>query len=139
MKNPIKIEMLIIFLIIGIPASIWIISEIRWAKINSPSGKFTNIGEYLAYGRLPAHTAIFQKDKKIYIMAFSPLDSWMAFPSGAAIYVFDMSGKLVDWCSDSGGGDASRFYGKWRTDSSREISIQELRNMKFNQQNPPEL
>jgi hypothetical protein len=135
MKKFTKIEMLIVLLIIGIPAGIWVISETRWAKINNPSGKFTNIVEYLAYGRLPAQATIIQKDKKEYIMAYGPLDSWMAVPSGTAVYVFDMSGKLVDWCSDSG--EASRFNEKWKADSSKKITIQELRDIKFQLKDRP--
>lgn len=102
----------------------WLGSEARWARINSPVGKFSNVQEYLAYGRLPSRVTKVKKDGKTFFLAHGPLDAWAALPSSPASYVFDESGQMVEWCSDPG--DNSGFQKKWPP-PQEESSVDELR------------
>ena len=43
--------MITALLLFGLSVTLWIASEVSWAKINNPNGKFTCAGEYLAIGR----------------------------------------------------------------------------------------
>ena len=54
MKRSTKIEILVVVLIVVLPACGWLASEIRWARLNNPDGKFANVAEYIAHGRQPS-------------------------------------------------------------------------------------
>jgi len=64
------------------------------------------------------------KEKK-YFLAVAPFDSWLAFPSGSAVYVFEENGKLTDWTSDNG--EDGRFVGKWCNLRQERITLDELK------------
>lgn len=104
----------------------WIISEVRWRIINTPSGKFETAEAYLATGRLPRDVVTLEVDEGEYWIAYGALDTWMATPSGSAAYVFDAEGILRDWTSDVG--DDSGFQIRW-TGKARPSSIDELRTL----------
>ena len=129
MKEKIKTNFLIIVLILIVvfPISFWVISEIRWAEINSPDGKFTNVTEYLAQDRKPVSIKKIEKEGNVYFIAFGPLDSWLAAPSGPAAYVFDADGKMVDWAGDSG--EADDFNSRWPWPERKDSDLEELKKI----------
>jgi hypothetical protein len=125
-----KFELLIVLLI---PAGLvggFVLSQIRWHRINNPEGKFTNVGEYLAHGRLPARVTKVQRDGNTYFIAYGPMDYRIAVPSGPAAYVFDQTGQMVDWSSDTG--DDRTFMQRWFR-SEEKSSIEELKQIGFQQ------
>ncbi len=113
-------------LVLGLVALIgsWIVSEVRWRIVNTPSGKFETAEAYLATGRPPRDVVALEANEGVYWIAYGALDTWMATPSGSAAYVFDADGILRDWTSDVG--DDSGFQIRW-TGKARPSSIDELR------------
>lgn len=114
-------DVLFCFLLLG-----WIVSEVRWATINSPIDKFDNVVEYLSVGRLPKRVTISEFESKTHWIAHAPMDFWLALPSSAPAYVFDDSGALVDWSCDPG--DDTSFQLKWIAES-KHSSLTELRKL----------
>ena len=54
--------MITALLLFGLSVTLWIASEVSWAKINNPNGKFTCAGEYLAIGRTPSRVVLIHAD-----------------------------------------------------------------------------
>jgi len=123
------IEVTVCTAVFGAAGIVWLSSEARWVRINYPVGNFDSSREYLAAGRLPSHVATLTKAGSNYFIAYSPMDSGLAIPSGPAAYVFDSSGRLVSWSSDSG--DDSRFQRDWPLVQQRKASIADLRSLGF--------
>jgi hypothetical protein len=122
-----KIEVAVCTLLFGAAGIAWLSSQLRWARINSPAGKFDSSGEYLAAGRLPNRVATLTNDGTNYFIAYSPMDYRLAFPSGPAAYVFDGSGRMVSWSRDSG--DDVTFQRDWPLTQQRKASIDDLREL----------
>ena len=93
------------------PVLAWLGSEFRWDRINNPEQKFSNVNEYLALKRMPEKIIKSKQKSGLYYVAFSPMDTWFALPSGPAAYVFNDDGHLVDWTADSE--DDPAFYEQW--------------------------
>lgn len=104
----------------------WIFSEVRWARINSPIGKFENVAEYLSAGRLPSRVTTVHLAGDSYWIAYAPIDFWLALPSSPPGYVFDETGLLVDWSSDPG--DDPAFQEKWMN-NQEESSLDVLKKL----------
>lgn len=102
-------------------------AEIRWARINSPAGKFTTLAGYLAQGRLPSRVEICSIRGADFWIAYAPMDYGLALPSGPAANVFDDQGRLVDWSADTG--DDSRFGYDWPSKAMTPGSIEDLRRL----------
>lgn len=112
MKRSKKAELIIVVFITFIFVCSLTASEVRWAKLNDPNGKFSNISSYLAHGRLPSRVSKVVNGGKTFYITFSPIDDmWFALPSGPAAYVFDETGKMVHWSSDIG--DDTQFQRQW--------------------------
>lgn len=129
-KRSRKIEVFVVVLLVGLPLCSWLLSEIRWSRLNSPDGKFTNVREYLARSRKPSRVSKVEKQGETFFIAYSPMDTWLAMPSGPAGYVFDKSGQMVDWSGDTG--DDSSFNKKWPLPQV-ESSLEELRRVGYQQ------
>jgi len=99
-------------------------AEIHWTRINSPIGKFTTVAGYLAQGRMPSRVEVCSIRGGDFWVAFAPMDSGLALPSGPAAYVFDDQGRLVDWSADTG--DDSRFTNNWPSKAMTPGSIEDL-------------
>lgn len=95
---------------------IWVACEVRWSRVNDPRGRFSNWSEYIAQDRQPGRVVEVTRDGVRYLVAFGPMDPWLAVPSGPAAYVFDPDGKLVDWTGDSG--DDPAFQVLWLQDAN---------------------
>ncbi len=128
MKRNKKIGIAIMVALVVVLAGGWLLSEVRWARINKPTGKFSNVREYLADGRLPSRVTRVKKDGKTFFIAHSPLDTWLAFPAAPAAYVFNETGEMVEWCSDPG--DNSGFQKKWPLPQDKS-SVDELKRIGF--------
>jgi len=105
----------------------WVVSEVRWADVNYPVGRFGNVRENIAYGRLPGHVKRVKRAGETYHIAHSPMDTRYALPSGPAAYVFDQDGQLVDWSHDVD--DDPRFRTTWAPRSGEDSTIEELRKL----------
>ena len=129
-KRNTQIEMLIVVFIFVIPASGLFLSEIRWARVNRPDGKFSNVNEYIAHGRRPSRVTKVEKGGKAFFIAYGPMDMWLALPSGPAAYVFDETGHMVEWSWDTG--DDPGFQREWTLSQGRS-SLEELKSIGFQQ------
>jgi len=71
----------------------------------------------------------FRKDNVIYFEVRKLMPSW-TLPSGPSCYVFDSSGKLVDWIPDNG--ESRDWDNKWgqtgRSATSFEEILEEVNN-----------
>ncbi|QDU07718.1 hypothetical protein [Gimesia aquarii] len=80
-----------------------VLSHNHWDSLNNPEGKFTNVSEYLAQERPPSYITKINKQGTTFFIAYSSMDEvGLALPSGPAAYVFDETGKLIQWSSDIG-------------------------------------
>lgn len=120
-------EFVLGLVLIGIPGFAWIGSELRWARINSPHGRFTCASQYLATGRLPSRVAKITSNGSRFWIAYGPMDHWLAVPSGSAAYVFDESGRMVAWSRDSG--DDVAFQRSWPMSREEDASIEDLKRI----------
>ena len=64
----------------------------------------------------------------MFFIAYSPMNYWLAVPSGPAAYVFDESGQMVEWSWDPG--DDLDFQEKWPL-PQEESSVDELAMLGF--------
>ena len=122
MKAIMNIFRLIFYLMVAVVA-VWVGSELNYALRINPNGKFSTLQEYL--GRHPDATRIYRTEKNgnQFIIAHGKIDAILAFPSSPPAYVFDSSGKLVDWARDPG--DNPRFQDTWRSDKRETITGEE--------------
>src|SRR5262245_25745093 len=83
--------------VILFPLAAWIGCEMFHAHTSDPTGSASTYTEYRA--RMPQSVAaqIFQRDGLEYYAAFGPVRAPLALPSGAPAYVFDRSGRMIDW------------------------------------------
>jgi len=125
MRKITKAEIVVVLLVFSIPAIAWITSEIRWARMNNPAGRFGSVEEYVQHGRLPERVTKTMKEGRSYFIAFSPMNHGLAVPSGPAAYVFDSNGQLVDWSPDTG--DDPDFIKRWPHDKQRPSSLRQMR------------
>ena len=130
MKRIAKIKIIIGALLVVAPACGWLLSEIRWARINAPDGRFSNVREYIARGRPPSRVTKVEKEGKTFFIAYSPMNTWLAVPSGPAAYVFDATGQMVEWSADTG--DDPDFQKKWPLPQEKS-SLEELKRIGFQQ------
>jgi hypothetical protein len=124
-------ELIVCLFLVGITGIAWLGSEVRWARINSPQGKFASVREYLAARRLPSRVSMLTTNGSRFYIAYSPMDSKLAVPSGPAAYVFDESGRIVAWSRDTG--DDGRFQRDWPMRQQEKASIEDLRRIGFQQ------
>lgn len=127
-------KLIVCLLLVGIPGIAWLGSEVRWARINSPHGKFTSVSQYLVAGRLPSRVTTITTNGSKFFIAYSPMDPWLAVPSGSAAYVFEESGRMVTWSGDTG--DDGRFQRHWPLRQQEKASIDDLKRIGFQRDGP---
>ena len=120
----------------GISLIAWLLSEIRWASVNDPRGKFSTAAEYLNRGRLPGRVTRIDRKGQTGLIAHGPLDPWLAVPSCPAAYVFDSRGTLVDWSRDSG--DDPGFNRRWPSPEQQDATLDELKKLSSRQEGTPQ-
>lgn len=98
---------------------------------NSPKGKFATIAEYLACGQQPTQVYKALLSDKTYFVAIGSLHhnwlEWLALPSGPTAYVFDETGTLVDWSSDTG--DDPKFLSRWSRPTWMAATLADLKTL----------
>ena len=125
-----RIDVIVIAAIVGVPTCAWIASEVRWARLNAPEGKFSTLREFLNSPRPPERLARIQTDAGTYYIGYGSMNgAWLAVPSGPPAYVFDQTGALVYYSTAIG--DDSRFHERWPGKSQQELSTEESQTMKL--------
>jgi hypothetical protein len=114
---------LFLLLVVGL----WLGSELRWRHINSPHGRFTTVRQYLDCGRMPLRVCQCVREGRNYWIAYGPVDTGLAVPSGSAAYVFDDTGKVVAWSFDTG--DDNRFWKDWPRENQEMKSLDDLKKL----------
>jgi len=111
--NPTRKKAILVLVII-ISVSLWVASEVYYARSMSPSGVHTVADHYRRFGE-PGRITRFERDGVAYYelsgisRRFPTLA--LALPSAPPAYIYDESGKFVEWCSDPG--DQPDFRGRW--------------------------
>jgi hypothetical protein len=87
----------------------WVTTErlLRWRTMPPPS--VTNFSAFAKWKHTPRDIEVIQQSGADYLLATGTGGG--VLPSGPSGYVFDRSGRLVDWSSDIG--DDPRFRDKW--------------------------
>src|SRR4051794_28400504 len=75
----------------------------------NPPATVQTFDSYLQWQTKPRGVRLQDLGGQTYVLMYGPNAG--LFPSGPPIYVFDWSGRLVDWTTDSG--DDPRFQSKW--------------------------
>jgi hypothetical protein len=88
----------------------------------NPTGRVSSLSEYLAWrpsatwSPSAADFAVVDVDGKQHVIAYGPKNSWLLLASGPSAYIFDDTGRLVDWSSDIG--DDGEFDRRWNAQRS---------------------
>ena len=97
----------------------------------NPTGRVSNLDEYLAWRPSAGRFAQVDVNGKSHTIAYGPMSSWLLLSSGPSAYVFDETGRLVDWSSDIG--DDPQFGDRWSAQralaSARTLSRDEVRKL----------
>jgi hypothetical protein len=91
------------------------------SKISSAEG-LANYSEYRRNLPEPRTVRLLRKDNLEFVACYGPITT-LALVSGPPLYVFDRSGKLVDWSRDIG--DDGVYDDKWRPFEGETISFKE--------------
>ena len=83
-------------------ASGWLAFCIYERRRMAPPQTALHLRGFLAEMRAPDHFAVLNVEGQQYLLVTGPLPSLNSLPSGPPQYVFDASGRLVDWTTDSG-------------------------------------
>ncbi len=104
----------------------WIGSEVWYAASRNPRGVST-ISEYVLKFGEPASVYPLTLDGRIFYEVRGDLPPFYvaAFPSDPPSYIFEESGRLVDWCSDPG--DTPSFHRRWPLDRSESLDLPTFR------------
>ena len=93
------------------------IETVSRGRVN-PSGRASTLSEYLTWRSAASQFAAIEINGKEHVIAYGPWSSWLLLSSGPSAYVFDETGRLVDWSADIG--DVSRFDDRWYAQRARE-------------------
>lgn len=96
-----RIAAILLFIALGAGAMYLNIYNLQ--KLAPPSDGKT-LGEFAAKMPPPQHLAIVDDQDQKAIIWIGELARFPALPSGRSCYQFDLSGALVDWCTDTGEG-----------------------------------
>jgi hypothetical protein len=87
----------------------WLTAEWLLKRRTVPPRTVNDLASFLQWRESPRRIEVFERVGNEYLIATGP--GGAALPSGPSGYVFDRSGRLVDWSSDMG--DDWRFRDKW--------------------------
>ena len=110
--NPV-IESFIALIIIGV--CLIALDFYQMSKLKLPKSVDT-LPKFEVAMPLPDEVISFEREGLTYIEVIGQLPSFPATPSGKPSYIFDSSGKIVDWCIDTG--DADSYWQQWRNKSN---------------------
>jgi hypothetical protein len=112
----------VVVLVLGVLFGAWVYGVLRWGESVSPAGD--TLADHLTHRPPPDRVTAFEVDGRKYVALFGPWQAFPRFPSGPPVYVFDVRGRLVDWCPDTG--DAyfnPKWHGAYR---GRDVAAEEL-------------
>lgn len=107
---------LIVTVVLVALLALWIVLLNRWANSIAPGGE--TLAECLAKMPEPARIEVFTQDGQEYLLLWGETQAFPRAPSGPPMYVFDRTGKLVDWVADSG--DTDTWWKQWPGLTSRQ-------------------
>ena len=103
--------------------TVWVVLLSRWVESVAPGGE--TLAACLVKMPAPLRAEVFAQDGQEYLLLRGRTRSFPRFPSGPPMYLFDRTGKLVDWVGDSG--DAPAWWNRWPgAANGREIDRDEL-------------
>jgi hypothetical protein len=76
---------------------------------NTPPATVQMFDDYMKWQTKHRHVSEWRSDGEWYVLMSGPHAG--VLPSGSTVYVFNSSGRMVDWTLD--GGDDSRFQERW--------------------------
>ncbi|MCP5521006.1 MAG: hypothetical protein H7A46_05615 [Verrucomicrobiales bacterium] len=107
----------------GLPLAFWIGCEV-FHRVTSNPEPATTYREYRATLPTPQWVRQVETNGQTCYLAAGPTRAPLAFPSGPPVYVFDVSGALVDWSLDEG--EDVKFQGTWSKLPGSRITVEEL-------------
>ncbi len=93
----------------------WITTEWRLHRRTVPPASVTDFSTFAEWQQSPRHIEVIQQRGSGYLFVMGRNSGLL--PSGPSGYVFDRSGRLLDWSLDIG--DDPRFRDKWIPSSQR--------------------
>lgn len=105
-----------------------ILSEIWWGKHIHPHG-ITTVADYYARFGDPRRIRAIERDgaTTYHLHGDLPPDYVLALPSEPPVYVFDQTGRYLEWCRDPGDGPGADYWPKWPRGEGREVNLQSFR------------
>ena len=101
----------------------WLFLVHRWGESIAPGGE--TLADCLAKMPEPGRVEVFTQEGQQYLLLWGSWEAFPRFPSGPPLYVFDRSGRLVDWVADSGDSDA--WWQRWPgLQKGQQISREEM-------------
>jgi len=88
---------------------VWFLCVRAWYQSVQPAGP--TLADHLTQRPAPEQSHLVVLDGQEYLALFGPIQTFPRFPSGWPVYVFDRSGRLVDWTPDEG--DDEGFKQRW--------------------------
>ncbi len=113
-------------LLLSALVSYLVASELAYARLKRPDNIDDVLDFYVRFGE--SHGAlVISVDGSDYVEIAGPLPPlWsLAIPSSRPAYVFDDTGRFVDWCSDPG--DNPSWRQRWPKDGSSKLTDEEIR------------
>ncbi len=104
----------------------WFYSERSYARRVRPDG-ISDLRGFLARHSEVDRAFKIQRGENQYFVATLRVSSGMALPSGPPAYVFDATGRLVDWSADTG--EDPRYLTAWPPDQMHQIDLGELKRI----------
>jgi hypothetical protein len=100
--------------------AVWVVLVDRWGESVAPGGE--TLAECLAKMPEPARAEVFTQDGQDYLLLTGTTQVFPRLPSGPPRYVFNKTGRLVEWVPDSKSGT---FWGLWPGASNRRAITRE--------------
>lgn len=85
-------------------------TEVACYRRNVPDSRAATLAEYLAWRPSAAEFAVVESGGRRHVIAYGP-KSWPMLASGPSAYIFDDTGRMVDWSPDIG--DDPAFDERW--------------------------
>ncbi|MBI5684283.1 MAG: hypothetical protein HZC54_04325 [Verrucomicrobia bacterium] len=103
----------------------WLMLSAREEKKLKPGSAVQTIQDFLQQMPPPTRVRRFSHSNATYYDVWGQLGGMLRFPSGPPSYIFDLTGRLVDWTYDRG--EARDYEQKWgHFKDAQFVSVQEM-------------